>query len=345
MKKAVNIIVKIISVLLAFSLLTMLFMPKYIEKNVDGRITAEYYREKTPIDIIFVGSSTVQAGLSPMTLYREYGLTAYDRSNSSQVIPVSYAVIMDAIKRNKPELVVLDIGFLYQADDYVDEGSSRKSMDSFKWSKYKSDCINAIMDSSESYTDYVFPILRFHSRWNDLSMEDLKYWIYKPSVTYNGQLLQFADDGKNANVNPYMLDESVGVTERTMAYLKMINNACDDNDVDLLLIKTPMIEGNFNNKIDQIVSDFAEQNGLNYVCSVDSYEEIGLDKNTDFSDGQHMNSLGAEKYSKYIGKYIIDNYSISDRSKDEKVKKIFDKKLQKYEDAMKNKISSEQASQ
>ena len=37
MKKTINIIIKIISVLLAFSLLTMLFMPKYIEKNTDGR--------------------------------------------------------------------------------------------------------------------------------------------------------------------------------------------------------------------------------------------------------------------------------------------------------------------
>ena len=36
MKKTINIIVKIISVLIAFSLLTMLFMPKYIEKNTDA---------------------------------------------------------------------------------------------------------------------------------------------------------------------------------------------------------------------------------------------------------------------------------------------------------------------
>ena len=44
-KKSFGIIIKVVSVIIAFQLLTLLFMPKYIEKNNDGRITAEYYRE------------------------------------------------------------------------------------------------------------------------------------------------------------------------------------------------------------------------------------------------------------------------------------------------------------
>lgn len=341
MKKAINVTVKIISVLIAFSLLTMLFMPKYIEKNVDGRITAEYYREKTPIDVVFVGSSTVHAGISPMTLYREYGVTAYDHSNSSQVVPISYAVIMDSIKRNKPELVVMDVGFLYQPDDYVDEGSSRKSMDSLKWSKYKSDCIKAIMDPTENYLDYVFPILRFHSRWNDLSIEDFKYWIYKPTISYNGQLLQFDDDGKDVEFNQYMLDESVRATDRTMSYMQMIADGCKNNGVELLLIKLPLIEGNWNMSLEEQISAFADNNDIAYFSCTDMFEEIGLDKNTDFTDGQHMNSYGAEKFSKYLGRYIMDNYNITDRTSNEKIKKVFDLKLEGYERAMSGEIPSE----
>ena len=341
MKKTINIIVKIISVLIAFSLLTMLFMPKYIEKNTDGRITAEYYRENTPIDVIFAGSSIVHAGISPMTMYREYGISAYDRSNSSQVVPVSYAMIMDSIKRNTPKLVVMDVGFLYQPDDYVDEGSSRKSMDSLKWSKYKSDCIKDIMDPTENYIDYVFPILRFHSRWNDLKTEDFKYLLYKPTVTYNGQLLQFGTDGKNAEFNQNMLDESIKATDRTMSYLEKIVKGCKDNGVELLFIKMPIIEGNWNKTIDNQITEFAKDNNVKYINFENDFEKIGLDKNTDFVDGQHMNSYGAEKFSKFLGEIIVNEYEIEDIRNDLNIKSVFDEKLLRYEEAMKEEKPTE----
>lgn len=344
MKKTINIIVKIISVLIAFSLLTMLFMPKYIEKNTDGRITAEYYREKTPIDVIIAGSSIVHAGVSPMTMYREYGISAYDRSNSSQVVPISYAMIMDSIKRNKPCLVVMDVGFLYQSDDYVDEGSSRKSMDSFKWSKYKSECIKDIMDESESYIDYVFPILRFHSRWNDLKTEDIKYLLYKPTITHNGQLLQFGTDGKNAEFNQRMLNESVKATDRTMNYLEKITKGCKDNGVNLLFIKMPVIEGNWNNTIDNQIVEFSKANNINYINFENDFEKIGLDKNTDFVDGQHMNSYGAEKFSKYLSEILVSEYDIKDNRSDVKIKAVFDEKLSRYEEAMKEQRPTEPVS-
>jgi len=340
MKKALNAVVKIIVIIIAFILLTGLFRPKYIEKNIDGRIMAEYYREKTPIDVIFVGSSTVHSGFSPMTLYGEYGITSYCRSNSSQVIPISYAVIEDSIMRNKPELVVMDVGFLYNADDYVDEGSSRKSMDDMKWSKYKSDCIKAIMDPSENYLDYVFPILRFHSRWNDLSAEDFKYLLYKPDVTYNGQLLQFSDKGLEATWEPYNLDESILATEITMEYLQKIADTCNKNGVQLLLIKMPVIKGNWNRGIESQMADFASKNNIEYINCIDLYNEIGLDPSL-YADEQHMNSMGAEVFTKYIGKHIVDNYSVSDRRNDPNVKKIFDDKMVRYNKAMSDKEYSE----
>lgn len=341
MKKASSIIIKIIAVIIAFIMLNLLFMPKYIEKNADGRITAEYYREKTGIDVIFAGSSTVQAGISPMVLYREYGITAYDRSNSSQVIPITYCMIQDAIKRNKPELVVVDVGFLYQPDDFVDEGSSRKSMDSLKWSKAKFDCILDIMDETENITDYVFPILRFHSRWNDLSLEDLKYWVYKPDVTYNGQMLQFQTEDGSAEYNPYNLDDTVKATDKTMDYLQKIIDVCKSNDVQLMFIKLPMIRGNWNDSIDSQITDIANNNGVLYFNFIEDYDDIGLVRPDDFSDEQHMNSFGSEKFTKYLGKYIIENYSVTNRAGDEAYKKVFDKKLERYESAMEDRIPSE----
>lgn len=340
-EKIFGIALRIIAVILAFSLLTLLFMPKYIEKNTDGRIMPEFYREKTAIDVDFIGSSTVQAGISPMTLYREYGITSYDRSNSSQVMALSYYVAEDTIKRNKPKLIVLDVGFIYQSFDFVDEGASRKSLDGMRWSKSKSEAIKAMMDDTEHYIDYVFPILRFHSRWNDLSLEDIKYLVYKPTVTNNGQLLKFESRGSEYDYNPYMLESSILACSENMEYLQCLTYLCKENDVELLLIKMPLVSGNWSREIDNQISSFAAENGIIYKNFIDDFDAIGLVQETDFSDSQHMNVYGAEKFTKVLGKYIIENYGIRDRRDDPNIEKAFKEKLDRYEYAIEHQIPTE----
>ena len=337
MKKICSAIFNIAIILLAFSLLTMLFMPKYVDKNVDGRITAEFYREKDNIDVIFIGSSTVQADISPMVLYQEGNIKAYNRSNSSQVIPLSYYMAKDAIKRKKPKLIICDVGFIYQSDDYIDEGASRKSLDSMRWSVDKYNAIKAMLGSEEHFIDYVFPILRFHSRWNDLSIEDIKYLLYKPTVTYNGQLLDFRTIEENRIYDPYSLDETIIASDRNMKYLEDLSKLCRENNIELALIKLPMVNGNWNRNLDEQIQIFADSNDISYKSFIDDFDSIGLDMYSDFHDVQHMNSYGAEKFTKVLYKYIVDNYELSIDGGT----KTFDKKLERYKNAFNNKIPSE----
>lgn len=335
-KNLIVIIFKVCVAIALFVCLNLLFMPKYIEENTDGRITAEFYREKTPIDVIFTGSSLVHAGISPMVMYREYGISAYDRSNSSQTIALSYYIAEDTIKRNKPKLIVADVGFIYEAADYVDEGASRKSLDGMKWSSSKVNAIKAMMDETEYFTDYMFPILRFHSRWNDLKSEDIKYLFYKPTVTANGQLIQFDLFDGAVSYDPYHLDEGVIACDENMEYLQKLADLCKENDVQLALIKMPSYECNWNKDLDKQMSDFADLNGIKYKSFIEDYDSIGLELE-DLTDRQHMNSYGAEKFSTVLGEYIVNNYSVSDVREDNSIKAVFDKKLERYNTLMNEK--------
>ena len=337
-KKIILIIFKICLGIALFVCLNLLFMPKYIEENNDGRITAEFYREKTPIDVIFTGSSLIHAGISPMALYRDYGITAYDRSNSSQTIALSYYIAEETIKRNKPELIVADVGFIYEASDYVDEGASRKALDGMKWSSSKVKAINSMMDETEYFTDYMFPILRFHSRWNDLKPEDLKYLFYKPTVTANGQLIQFNIFDGGVSYNPYHLEEDRTACDENMQYLQKLSDLCKDNNVQLALIKLPSYECNWNRALDDQISDFAGRNDLYYKSFIDDFDSIGLEI-PDFSDRQHMNSNGAEKFSKVLGEYLVNNYTVSDRRNDGKINAVFEEKLDRYNSLMADKTN------
>jgi hypothetical protein len=44
----------------------------------------------------------------------------------------------------------------------------------------------------------------------------------------------------------------------------------------------------------------------------DNYaDEIGIDKDNDYYNADHMNIFGNEKFTRYFGQYIVDHYDIS----------------------------------
>ena len=49
------------------------------------------------------------------------------------------------------------------------------------------------------------------------------------------------------------------------------------------------------------------------------YKEIGIDYLTDCSgDGGHLNDYGVTKFTKYVGDYIYNNYSLIDHRGDDR---------------------------
>ena len=61
---------------------------------------------------------------------------------------------------------------------------------SYYGSSVKINAIKASMLPDEQMITYLFPLLRYHSRWNELTMEDLKYIFVRDTRTFNGYLMQ-----------------------------------------------------------------------------------------------------------------------------------------------------------
>ncbi len=312
--------------------LNLIFIPKYIYENQDGRITGEFYREKKDTDIIFIGSSTVYSGISPLVLWEKYGYTSYDRANASQPMWISYYMIEDAVKCHKPKMVVMDIGFIKYWDTYVEEPSSRKSIDGMRFSKTKLDCIKATIGDDENMTDYLLPIFRFHSRWKELGYEDFLYAYGHKPITYNGFLMDFRKTEKLPDRNGYLLKDNTKIGEKNMYFLIKSIELCQKEDIQLLFIKVPSYSDNWSLDYDEQVSTAAEKYGIHYV-NFDKYsEEIGLDyKKHSPDEGNHLNTQGAELFTEYLGEYLGENYDIPSHKDDAAYQKIWNEKLLRYE--------------
>ena len=146
-------------------------MPKYMD-NREGALIGEYYDNAGGNDVIFIGDCEVYENFSPITLWEEYGITSYIRGSAQQLIWQSYYLLEETLKYETPDVVIFNV-LSMQYNEPQKEAYNRMTIEGMKWSLSKVNAIKASMTEDEKFLDYVFPILRYHSRWSELQSEDV----------------------------------------------------------------------------------------------------------------------------------------------------------------------------
>lgn len=332
MKKAIRIIAILIIFILIFTFLNILLKPKYAETLVEGNMIKEYYKEPKEHEVIFIGDCEVYANFSPMVMYEEAGIKAYVRGTSQQMIWQSYYILKETLNYEIPKVVVLNVNAMrYGKDsDKVSEAYNRLTIDNMKWSKEKIEIIKESMTEEETFLSYVFPILRYHSRYDKLTKEDFEYLFKSKTNTYNGFLI-------NKNIKPV---ENLP-TKRTLAsyefpsecyyYLDKITKLCKENNIKLVLIKAPSLYPYWYEEYDENIKKYAQKNQIEYYNLIEHIDDIGIEYSTDTYDaGLHLNLNGATKLSKYFANILANRYNLTNYKND----KTYDEKLKKYNEAI-----------
>lgn len=332
MKKWIRRIVSILLVIVLFFALQRLVTPKYVKDVIEGGFTAEYYRETTPHQVLMVGDCELYENFSPVTLWQNYGITSYIRGSAQQLTWQSYYLLEDALKYEKPDVVVFNVLELIY-DEPQREEYNRMTLDGMKWSKTKLDAIQASMLEEESMLDYVFPLLRYHSRITELSKEDVTYFAKDIQRTTAGYYMRVDvapyEEGEWEEEEP----EDFTLGSNAMGYLERIRELCEKNDIRLLLVKAPSVSPVWYDEWEEQVREYAEEKNLDYINYLELVDEIGIDYTEDtYDEGLHMNLSGAEKCADYLGEFLSKEYSLEDMRKDSKIAKEWEKKVQFYED-------------
>ena len=308
-------------------------MPKYMSEAVEGRLVAEYYDSAKNHDIVIIGDCEVYENISPVTLWEEYGISSYVRGSPQQLIWQSYYLMEDTLKYEKPKAFVFNI----QSIKYgvpQSEAYNRLALDGMKWSESKADAIHASMTDEEDFLSYVFPLLRFHSRWSELKAEDFEYAFKKtPQLSINGYLMRVDVDGVNALRKGQELSDYT-ISDVSWGYLDKMRALCEENGVELILIKAPTNTPQcyWYDQWDVQVKAYAQEHGLRYYNFLENIDEIGLDYTKDtYDQGAHLNLSGAEKLSRYMGKIFVQELKLTDHRGDAEYDRIWTKLSQQYD--------------
>jgi len=325
-------IVLTVSIIIFFLwLLQRLLVPKYVEDVIEGAFISEYYEEENKeFDVIFVGDCEVYENISPMVLWEEYGIHSFIRGSAEQYVWQSYYLLEDALRYYKPKVVVFNV-LAMNTNKSASEAYNRMTLEGMEWSMSKVNAIKASMTEEENFLDYVFPILRYHSRWSELTSDDFKYMFKKKLVSYNGYYMRI-DTKEAAGIPPKKLLTDYSFGDNAWMYLEKMTALCKENNIQLVLMKAPSLYPHWYEEWEQQIEEYAEKNNLLYVNFLEHTDEIGLDFTKDTYDaGLHMNLSGATKLSSYFGKILSEQCQVPDRRGEADLVEIWNNNRLRYD--------------
>lgn len=328
-RKVLCICVVVILIFVSLYFLQKLLVPKYMTGIVEGAMIAEYYDEKHDHDVVFIGDCEVYENFTPALLWEEYGINSYIRGSAQQLIWQSYYLLEETLKYETPDVVIFNIlSMKYNVPQ--NEAYNRMTLDGMKWSKSKIDSVRASMMSDEKFLDYVFPILRYHTRITELTRDDFKYLFHKDKVTFNGYYMRVdVKPAENVPKGRPMADYSFGDT--AYEYLDKMTALCKEKGVQLILVKAPSLYPYWYDQWETQMEEYAAKHELVYINFLELIEECGLDFTTDTYDGGlHLNLSGAEKTTRWLGEFLSTEVGLASRRGEEALEADWKKELDAY---------------
>ncbi|HPZ60348.1 MAG TPA: hypothetical protein PK645_07420, partial [Bacillota bacterium] len=140
-----------------------LLMHKQIEGrwNMTAKVVGFYNEEPDSFDVMFFGSSHMYCSVDPAVFYEETGLKSYVFATQQQPLWITYHYMIEALKTQRPELLVVETHMAVQEEDYMDEATNHTAIDPIPMSKNKLDMIFASVPKGERRF-YIFNIMKYH---------------------------------------------------------------------------------------------------------------------------------------------------------------------------------------
>lgn len=164
---------------------------------------------------------------------------------------------------------------------------------------------------------YYFDIMKYHSNWkNCLNAEFLKQGDYEEKSNLKGFLFEPSINEIEKNDFKSVKDEKPIPTEQEKILRELLSEIKEKN-LNALFVVAPFEMNENNHKMSNYMGRIIEEAGYEYLDFNNMYDELGIDFCMDFYNAGHMNIFGAEKYTKWLGHYISENYDLPDHRGDD----------------------------
>ncbi|WP_408069684.1 hypothetical protein [Butyrivibrio sp. JL13D10] len=320
-----KLLVAVRDILFIFILLCCIVVTSLlVERKSSFNKNEMFFREakKDHIDALILGSSHVINGINPLQLYEEHGFTSYNLGGYGSVLLSSYWQLMLALEHCTPKLVIIDSYMLENDVRYIDDPNANVSsdelhlnIDRFPLSRMKYHAINDMFENQDKKYSYWFDFIVYHDRWKELDSADFKRFTKDADINrMMGAVMEYKLHSAEYEYVDYQAGTLEQETVGTM-YLRMILNTCRDRGIQAVVVTVPFLAMAENQAAAHTADKIAAEYG---VPSLNMLEVPGIiDFNNDMEDPGHLNVLGCQKVTSYLGNYLEQNFPLTDHREDD----------------------------
>lgn len=277
--------------------------------NYSIKVNGFTNEQKESMDIIGYGSSHMYCTLNPIYVYENFGLRSYVLATQQQPVEATYYYIKESLRTQSPEVIVVEALMFTDGTGVVSEGVAHDAVDPFPdgWNKLM--MINAL-NTKDGKENYYFNLLKYHSRWKELTIGDFNFsWKKETDPMHGYVFLKETRPNALKQVSYENVEETAILPQYEEVLLNIIDMA-QKNDVEVLLLIAPYnVDDGALGKY-KYIHRLAQENGVKVLDLNLELDATKLSNETDYYDPGHLNVYGAEKASEYILNYIKANYNI-----------------------------------
>lgn len=322
------IIFVIVFIIINYALI-FAFEPKM---NYTRMTMREMYSKKEDMDVVFAGASLSERDINPYIMDKELGYKTFDYAFSQQMYIGTYYSLKELFNYQKPKLIVLTT----EQTNFTTNGE--KPLVYLSVAPYMKSFFNEVeyyFDSSSkdgSYLDRLFPWRGYSVKSmqdavkNTYEKLDSSYVNYpkpgqvealsnnKSGYVGNGAVKVNPSDSKGTinydNIKSSYASRSINdIQEKNVEYLKKIAELCKENNCKLILLTPPSpvfevlrIKNYF--EFDNEIAKIAKDLNIEYYNYNLIKPQLFTLKGDYFSDSEHLNSDGADVFSKSLAAFL-----------------------------------------
>ena len=306
-------LLKIISFVLIFSLLLV----GYSELIRDKESTLDdfYDLPKNSIDVFTVGSSHAYSGYIPAVLWKEYGISSYNLYAWAMPMWTAYHYVKEGLKTQSPSVVCLDISSIWYGAGYdtaqLDEIDYEHNQAlAFGLNRYGLVLSSLFVGSTRHTLGEINDVTRYHNRWRML-FDKTSSGIASPDYAFLRNYGALFTELDYPLMNMSFYQDMLAPRKDVQTYLNKLYDLSIKENFDLVFVLTPCEMTKEAAFVVNWIREYARLNNIDFLDFMDS-SVYDFDLQYDMADVDHLNYHGAFKATRYLGNYLISNYTFSD---------------------------------
>ena len=311
MRRIVAAIIFITVLFVGLGVLTVVTLP-YPEYT--DAFPAFSYQEKNSIDVLVIGNSHAFTAYSPMQVWEELGVSSWVLGSGGVNAEQKLALLEQGLKTQSPRLVILELWNLDE-EDYPLPNSDARNENFYRRMPFGAPKLRSAYKNfnGEITWSYIFPLMRYHSRYAELERRDVIKLLRKRSVRKSSAGAALRTEVRKREFDTlYPVDftaQSITNVERdkrstNLAYIKKCVKLIQDSGATPILLMSPVANVTNRTKNDLDKQVILSDELLLRIKLIDMNDpELAADAGfvfEDFRDPGHLYLWGMHKSTNWL---------------------------------------------